>query len=305
MKKACKKSKKQTMLKAQLLVSTTSEDIPREFVMNDKVAERKALRGRLLRNIVALGELTQMPKTSEVGKLFFYEAIKLEVSNLKDLDSESSYSVSDLSTTENDTYYGGVEADNPRKVSRTRLLANISTLIELREINKTSEEGKRIFWEAIKIETKTLKKLEECNGSKVRDPEIHNDFNKVPSEQATTVSATRTTKWSDTDHNPSKEPTTLLPTTAKLSHSNISDYNPSTGTLPLSSSPSSEKEKKTSEIKSRNRVRSLLSLRRLCKPMVSQTEWLRSDEEGQSQNNHMMEMVFFCTEAETNSRHQN
>lgn len=277
----------------------TDKIMVEECIKKD-VTLRRDLRARLVENIIALGDLIDVNNITEIGKRFFYEIIKVEAMNLKDLDLLEAESISHTSRTENDA------STNTRKISSARLLNNIRALGELSAMSTTSEAGKTLFWEAIKLEIETF------------------DSEKVESEESTKLDATVSTakltnSFSEPDSNTSLKSTLLsshpllfscfkpkkssftksgaIPDRIDFTtkHTQDSSSNRTLGTFACSSLRTSGNESKVGLKKEGECTRSFQPLPRLCQSHASRSEWLRTVQ-GPIQHNGVMEMVVYLTE---------
>mmetsp|Transcript_22487 Transcript_22487/g.47205 ORF Transcript_22487/g.47205 Transcript_22487/m.47205 type:complete len:315 (-) Transcript_22487:61-1005(-) len=281
-------------------------------------SKNKAHRAGLLASIIAHGENTEMPETTPEAKIMFWESFQLNVGNLKDIYSDSTDSCSRKSSSSSSSVASlTTEITTPPKVidiknmSRVRLLANTSTLEErVAETRQTSPVAKHIFLEAIKLEIKTLKDLDE-NGylrHTEKGEEQEQEESAVPTSTPTST-PTSLQKHASTTTYKEVAASDDCCTATKSIHSHSS---PSTSAIALyftpPSSPQNDKEKKTTTATKtatssvgkhkswRSLVHSFASLRRFVPLLASPThsdEWLRSSQP--MQDTGVMEMVFYLT----------
>ena len=259
-----------------------------------------------------------MPETTPEAEIMFWEPFRLNVGILKDICSNNTYfctsssSCNRKSTSSSSSSVASstTEITTPpnvidiKKMSRVRLLANISALGELvAKTKQTSPVAKRIFWEAIKLEIKTLRDLDENVYLRATE--------KGEEQEASAVSAASPPLQKHASTTTYKE-VVASDDSCTATKSIYSHSSPSTSARALCftppSSPQNNKEKKTTTVTTtamssvgkhkswRSRVRSFPSLRRFVPLLASPThfeEWLRSSQP--IQDTGVMEMIFYHT----------
>lgn len=286
---------------------------------------RKVSSVRLLDNISALGELSEMRTTSEAGRRFLSEVIKLEIKTFKDLylnefsqktPCEQSMT---LDATANKLTNSNSDSDsNPSSESTLSFSKPLVLRKEKKDDGTKLQNG--VCFRSKMPPCKAKTKLNAAVNTKPTDLNSNPASETINSSSSPALgneSKARPMKRHNRGlslekdgtilHNcvcfgskkpPCKEKTKLdAAVTTKLTIDLNSNFAP--GTVVSSSSPGSGIESKTRSTKERNRVRSFPFLPRLFPPRASRKEWLRSAQ-GPLQDNDMMEnvtmeMVFYLT----------